>query len=750
MRSFVFGVAISAGGIALGLSPAGTAFEENVGLSWLFQLRGPIQPPSDVVLVSLNKRSAQALDVSTLPREWPRSLYGQVIDRLVERGASLIVFDLTFETAQTLEEDAAFALAMARSKRVLLVERIERSRQPILEPDGRTSGWIWIDKIRRPSTIFANAAVGIAPFPLPKVPARVNQFWAFLRDGANTPTLPSAALQAHGLDAHPQWLRLLDQSGLKPLGATADEPRFRAWTIQVQELARVLRRAFDSDPQLHGKVGQAVNAQAFVPGPELTSAKGEGMQALLELYTGPESRYLNFYGPPGTIQTIPFDVALQALRTPAEGEGRTDFAGKFVFVGYSELFEPSKVDGFYTVFSQANGVDLSGTEIVATAFANLLTRNSIIPVSWTMTVVLLLVFGMVLAFSASYLPAAILIPSALGAAVFYAAAAQLLFNIEQIWLPLAVPLLVQWPLALFCGLMSQYLIARQQRETARNYLKYYVPESIVPQIADHPVDPVSVRETAYAACLAADAENYTSLAEGMTPDATASFLSEYFAALAGPMHHYQTDFQEFYADSALCAWKSLGPDASLREKACLAALDAVDAIAAFNARHAPLRLGIRIGLHAGTVFVGNVGAGGRYAYRLVGDTVNTTSRIESVNKPLGTRLLASTHVVAGLDTFLVRHLGEFRLKGRQNPIGIVEILGLNDSVSMAQMALCSRFARALDVFREQRWEEAAEDFSTILKDYPGDGPSRFYLNQSLACIGRAATERASGVIELSV
>ena len=98
-------------------------------------------------------------------------------------------------------------------------------------------------------------------------------------------------------------------------------------------------------------------------------------------------------------------------------------------------------------------------------------------------------------------------------------------------------------------------------------------------------------------------------------------------------------------------------------------------------RSAPLHLGVRIGLHAGLVFLGNMGAGGRFAFRVMGDIVNTASRIEGLNKYLGTRLLATEEVVAGVDGLLLRPLGDFRLKGKQGVASVFEIMALRDGAS---------------------------------------------------------------------
>ena len=128
------------------------------------------------------------------------------------------------------------------------------------------------------------------------------------------------------------------------------------------------------------------------------------LRALITLYGGPDRRYLNFYGPPGAVLTVP---AYQVLGdTAAASEA---LAGRVVFVGLSDLNNPHE-DDFPTVFSRADGVDLAGVEIAATAFANLLDGRLVKPAApWT-ELAWLGLFGCAIGLIARLLPAAIAAP----------------------------------------------------------------------------------------------------------------------------------------------------------------------------------------------------------------------------------------------------------------------------------------------------------------------------------------------------
>ena len=400
--------------------------------------------------------------------------------------------------------------------------------------------------------------------------------------------------------------------------------------------------------------------------------------------------------------------------------------GKTVFIGVSELAKPVKEDGFPTVFSRSDGVELSGVEIAATAFANLVTDAAVKPARPAVSGPMLLAVGIIVTTGAFLLPPTWAIAVALAVGSGYATAAQFLFEREAVWLPLATPLVLQIPLAVILGFVVQNLWARRQCQHMEHAISYYLPAELVGGFADHPIDPVSVHETKFAICLATDAENFTALSESLSPDQAASFLMTYFEMLAEPMQRHGAEFQEFHADSALFAWIS-SPSDALRTAACRAALEAVAALDSLDIKST---LRVRVGLNAGNVFIGNIGAGGRFAFRMVGDIVNTASRVEALNKQLGTRILATDTVFVGAQDLLIRPLGTFRLRGRRNATSVAEILCAKNQACGLKIDLCRRFAKALHAYRAGR-REAADLFEEILERYPEDGPSRFYRNRCL-------------------
>jgi adenylate cyclase len=204
-------------------------------------------------------------------------------------------------------------------------------------------------------------------------------------------------------------------------------------------------------------------------------------------------------------------------------------------------------------------------------------------------------------------------------------------------------------------------------------------------------------------------------------------MNRYYETMFRPVKEHGGVVSNLAGDSMLAIWVSATPDPALRDKACLAAIDINQALRGLYGPSDPHRLNTRIGLHYGDIFLGNIGGGDHYQHSVMGDIVNTASRIEGLNKHLGTRVLVSDEVIDRLGGLLSRELGGFRLKGKTTAIRVHELICRLEEADGKQKAGCAMFAEALAAFLARSWDEAAEKFRGCVESLPGDEPSRFYM-----------------------
>ena len=724
---------------------SGFELEENLGLDVLFKLRGKIEAPKDTVIIAIDKTSSDHFDLPNDPAQWPRQLHAQLIERLAALGARVIVFDIFFKEARDKTEDQVLAAAIKRAGNVILFTHLQRdilSEQGIAPDRPDTLQAINIERLVLPTPVIANAPVALAPFALLKYPQKITKFWTFRVPAGEIPNLPAITLQLYNLDAYPALHRLIQRTlpeQAQHWPATVTDIRKNH---SLSQLVGELRYFFKQHPSL---VQHATHYYHTDNSVSLATGSQQKIQSLLNMYAGPNQHYLNFYGPPRSITTIPYHEIIEPV-----AEKQLDLANKVVFVGFSEFLQPEQKDNFFTVFSLENGVDLSGVEIGATAFSNLLYDQTIKPLSPFSFIALIMLYGFVIASISKMLPTLPSIASALAIATGYAAVSYFAFRDHYLWLPWVVPLLIQTPFALFIALLWHYFETRREREQIREAFGFYLPTNVVDKISHNLGHLETIHQQLYGICLATDAEQYTRLAEQLSPEELSDLINKYYQLLFEPVRQHDGIISDVVGDAMLAIWSSPDADVVLRTHACEAALEITHTMNSQQAINNPVHvLPTRIGLHAGVLMLGNVGAMDHYEYRAVGDIVNTSNRIQALNKTLGSNLIASENAVEGVSGIVMRQLGAFQLPGKQKSIRLFELLCRNNEVNEEIQERCNLFAEGLEAFQSQSWDIAIEIFSRLCAEYSADKPAQFYLQYCLQHKDSPPSAQWDGVISLN-
>lgn len=203
----------------------------------------------------------------------------------------------------------------------------------------------------------------------------------------------------------------------------------------------------------------------------------------------------------------------------------------------------------------------------------------------------------------------------------------------------------------------------------------YVPHQLVRQLIHGKSGdlPLSRKETV--TVMFTDIVGFTELSEGMEPSEVADMLNRQFELINKAVEATGGTLDKYIGDAAMAFWGAPEAQQDHAVRACSAALKIADAIAKSGEG-----LRMKIALHTGTLIVGNIGAKKRMNYTVVGDTVNTCSRIENLAgnfiRSDSAVILISEQTASQVDSrFEVESLGEFPVKGRKNPVIVYQLLG---------------------------------------------------------------------------
>jgi len=442
-KAIILGLIIGLVGLLMSPFRFALNLEENTGLGLLFKLRGVQQPSDEVVVVSIEKESSDNLNLPNNPDKWPRSLHARLVDNLISEGAAVITFDVHFIEPRVPEDDQLFAESLKKAGNVVIGEPLIAKEVKLTAGGGSQPGVHSIVKIVKPIELFAKPAVATAPFSLPRIPFKVNQYWGFQTGAGDSPTLPVVTFQLLTLPLYEEFVRLLQKVSPQQAAKLPPDSATAIQTKGVKKLTRDIRGIFESEPLIAENMLQALAASE----PLSNDAKNSGLlKSLIKMYAAPNSRYVNYYGPPRTITTIPFHQALQ-LRDGKVGDRQYDLKGKAVFVGLSEALLADRKDSFYTVFSQADGIFISGVEIAATAFSNIIEDTPVKPVGLTIHIFIILLWGILAGIVCRIFSVKIGALGIVGLSIIYLVVAVILFKTNGIWYPIVIPLFFQAPLA---------------------------------------------------------------------------------------------------------------------------------------------------------------------------------------------------------------------------------------------------------------------------------------------------------------
>ena len=184
-----------------------------------------------------------------------------------------------------------------------------------------------------------------------------------------------------------------------------------------------------------------------------------------------------------------------------------------------------------------------------------------------------------------------------------------------------------------------------------------------------------------------DVRGFTSIAERTDPRMLVRIVNRLFAEMAAAVEAQGGIIRVFTGDGVMALFGAPVAYADHAARAVRAGLDMLARLPAMNAeleaeQLPALRIGV--GIATGEVIVGRMGADQRSEYNVVGDAANLASRVEGLNKELGTALLISATTAVCLGTeFALGRRAVLSVKGKERPVEVVEVLSVAPEASQA-------------------------------------------------------------------
>ncbi len=680
-----------------------------------------------IVILDITEDSIERLRPLYGRWPWPRSLHGEVAEYLAADGAAAIGFDLLFaEPVMRREVDAADweALAALAGSADLAEVRGELTRRiDALQPG--LGDREFVASVAKAGKVFQAAVFAPGEDAAEQAAAAI------------PPTVPvaaasDAAVRSQALLPFAELARA--SRGIGHINALPDADgtyrRFAPllWWNTRQAAFPALGLAIAADAK--GVPPAAIRRQAdglavgdvVLPLAADDSAWIRYQGGRLERQADGSEAFQSFY------RHLPYEQVLASKDLLAAGQAaplaRGTFRDKIVLVsaqaaGLSDLRA--------TPFSPVT----PGIELHANIIDSLLAGRFLRAPDPMAAFLLTLAGCLAVAFLALKLRLRLGVPLALATSGGFAGGVWALYG--QGWaLPLMKPLAA---MAFTFGgvLLARAATAERERRWLRTAFGHYLAPSVLEEVLRQPDKLCLGGERRRMTVLFSDVAGFTTFSEKLPPEEVSALLNGYLDQMTACVAQSGGTLDKFVGDAVMAEWNAplLQPDHAAR--ACETALLMLEEVSRQNTawQAAGGDLDIRIGINTGEMVVGNMGSHQVFDYTVIGNEVNTASRLEPLNKAFGTRIIVAGATRSEAEErrpghFAFRPLGRVSPKGRAEPLAIFELVGWQSKLDEPTHARLDAFGEAMEHYLARRFAEALPLFRRILERQPQDGPAAVF------------------------
>ncbi|HEX7636055.1 MAG TPA: adenylate/guanylate cyclase domain-containing protein [Noviherbaspirillum sp.] len=297
--------------------------------------------------------------------------------------------------------------------------------------------------------------------------------------------------------------------------------------------------------------------------------------------------------------------------------------------------------------------------------------------------------------------------------------------------PVAASLLLVTALFIF-NLAWGYLFEYRKSRAMVNLFGEYVAPELVAEMAENPQSYHMEGESRELTVLFCDVRGFTTISEGLTPNALREYINLYLTAMSEDIRGNRGTLDKYIGDAVMAFW---GAPVALPDHAARAVATSLQMQATakklnqdFIARGwPPLKIGI--GLNTGEMRVGDMGSKIRRAYTVMGDAVNLGSRLEGITKVYGVGITVGEATRRAAPQFAYRELDRVRVKGKNEPVPIFEPLGLDAGIDDNTRGMLKKWHEALALVRTQQWDAAERLLCELHDAWPDHGLYSLYLQR---------------------
>ncbi|NOZ07382.1 MAG: adenylate/guanylate cyclase domain-containing protein [FCB group bacterium] len=334
---------------------------------------------------------------------------------------------------------------------------------------------------------------------------------------------------------------------------------------------------------------------------------------------------------------------------------------------------------------------------------------------------------------------------------------------RSVMLPVVFPLVTIF-ISYGVNLAYKLISAHRDRQFLKDTFGTYISPDLIDRMYAEHQTPRLGGDEGYHTAFFSDIQDFSSLSEMLSPTDLVELLNEFLSAMTAILLKNKGTLDKYIGDAIVAFFGAPVKVENHEYAACLTALEMQQKLEVLRKKwrsqgdrwpEIVRNLRNRIGINSGRFVTGNMGSTQRLNYTMMGDAVNTASRLESSAKQYGVYIqVADKTYEAVKDDFTFRELDEVIVVGRKRPVRVYELISTKSDTPLLYQTLIPKFEEGLALYREQKWDAAISAFTITagLEDmYPGrrTNPSRLYLERCREFKSNPPPENWNGVYRLT-
>ena len=266
-----------------------------------------------------------------------------------------------------------------------------------------------------------------------------------------------------------------------------------------------------------------------------------------------------------------------------------------------------------------------------------------------------------------------------------------------------------------------FLKENASKKMLKGMFDQYVPPAHIDKMMADPDSYSFSGESKELTVLFSDIRSFTNISETLSAQELKHMLNSYFTPITKEIFDRNGTIDKYVGDMVMAFWGAPLDDGNHRGNAVLAALNmqriTEELKIEFKKEGLP-EVNIGVGVNTGLMNVGDMGSSYRRSYTVLGDAVNLGSRLESITKFYGAKILIGEDTFDHIDGFVCRFVDRIQVKGKEEAIRVYEPIGLEGEVATDILDEIQEYNNAYKEYLNQDWLKSEQAFTYLYDSNP--------------------------------